>query len=247
MDARSVKLRITTWNVLHRVHAVNWGEAPVAAFPDERVRIDAIASRVAAWLAADVDVVCLQEVSGDQLARLRSAVPATSMIFDHRYPRLPRRRDGRPAGLDDASEHLVTLVKAPPATRREARTFETDPGKGLLAVGLDRVVVVNTHVTFGDRRTAQLESLARTVDGAPAAIVAGDFNAPADVVRAAFGPSAAISDVEGQGPTRIATAEHGGKTIDHVVVFGARLETATVLPSEGLSDHHPVTAQIAHV
>jgi endonuclease/exonuclease/phosphatase family metal-dependent hydrolase len=233
------ELRVTTWNVLHRVHAVNWKEAPVAAFPDERVRIERISVVVAGWLASDVDAVCLQEVSGDQLASLRRAASAAVIVFEHTYPRLPRLRGSGAPQLDDASEHLVTIVRDRSAKQLDARTFASDPGKGLLALDLDSAAtLVNTHVTFGDRRTDQLVLLA-SIATAPA-IVVGDFNASADVVGAALGGTTSILDR----PTRIATDEHDARVIDHVVVLGGTLASAAVLDGQGLSDHNPVTARV---
>lgn len=264
-------LRVTTWNVLHRVHAVNWSEEPVATFPDERARIARISATVARWLgpepgadrASSTSVVCLQEVSGDQLASLRRAVANLGHdvhVASHCYPRLPRLRGKlgeppRPAEaapeLDDATEHLVVLARAPAAKVHVARTFDTDPGKGLLAVeisggaGESPVAVIDTHVTFGDRREAQLALLAEIAGRAVGAvIVLGDFNAPADVVRAGLGEPFAISSLEGQRPTRIATPYHPPRVIDHVAVARARLASAMVLDGGGLSDHNPVTADI---
>jgi endonuclease/exonuclease/phosphatase family metal-dependent hydrolase len=235
--------RLTTWNVLHRVHAVNWKEAPVLAFPDERVRIERIAGKVAAWLADDVDVVCLQEVSGDQLASLRRAVGASVAVFEHRYPRMPVLRVKGPPVLEDASEHLVTIVKDRGAHQVDARTFATDPGKGLLAVSVGDAVVINTHVSFGERRAEQLATLASVAREAPdGAIVLGDFNATAAVVAAPFGAGVAISDLAGQGPTRIATDEHPSYGIDHVVAVHVTITSAAIIASDGLSDHNPVTA-----
>jgi endonuclease/exonuclease/phosphatase family metal-dependent hydrolase len=236
-------LRVATWNVLHRVHGVNWSEAPIAAFPDERERIAEIARTVARWLAEGASVVCLQEVSGDQLAAVRSALGADDRVLSHCYPRVPRVRGAEPSPLVDASEHLVTVARVPSAVRADARTFD-DPGKGLLAADVDGVALVNTHVSFGDRGAPQLARLAALAREARAgAIVLGDFNAPADVVRAALG-GPVLADVSGQGPTRIATAEHPGKVIDHVAVFRGRPERASILDVGGLSDHRPVVVDV---
>jgi endonuclease/exonuclease/phosphatase (EEP) superfamily protein YafD len=72
----------------------------------------------------------------------------------------------------------------------------------------------------------------------------GDFNAPADVVRAALGSPLAMTDLAGERPTRIATGSHGGKTIDHVAVVGAAIASASVLDGELLSDHNPVVVEV---
>lgn len=244
-------MNVTTWNVLHRVHAVNWKEAPVLAFPDERVRIAGITKLVAGWLAAgETDVVCLQEVSGDQLTSLRDAVaPAGVHVFDHLYPRMPRLRDAAPGDapvLDDPSEHLVTLVspRVTSARRVDARTFDSDPGKGFLVVDADGVLVVDTHVSFGPRMAAQLGAITAAVAGAGRVMVLGDFNALSTIVRVGLGEGFVITDLTGQRHTRIPTAEKPGRTIDHVAVLGGTIETGAVLEHGGLSDHSPVRAAV---
>jgi endonuclease/exonuclease/phosphatase family metal-dependent hydrolase len=242
-------LRVVTWNVLHRVHGLNWHEAPMTAFPDEGARSAGIAERVRAWLAGDVAVVCLQEVSGDQLACLRRVLPAGARVFEHTHPRVPALRGGGTPGLDDLREHLVTITTLPLARRTESRAFDEDRGKGYLVVDLgDGVRVVDTHVTWGAAREAQIPLLAAAARAAPGgAIVLGDFNASAATVRAILGEPVALSELEAQRPTRIGSPSQPGKTIDHVAVFGGVVDSATVLDGEGLSDHEPVAATVRFV
>lgn len=235
---------MTTWNLLHRVHAVNWGEPTIAQHPDERRRTAAIARMVAAHLEGPgVRVSCLQEVSGDQLHVLREHLPPHVLAFHHRYPRVPCLRDGGAPVLDDPSEHLVTLVRGAPAHRADARTFATDPGKGFLGVALaDGCVVWNTHVSWGPRGADEVQVLVTAVRAhAPTAIITGDFNTGASAVHAALGKGFQLSDLADQPPTRIGGA---GKCIDHIATWHGRIEDARVLDGEGLSDHQPVTARI---
>lgn len=230
-------MRIVTWNVLHRVHAVNWDEAPVAAYPDERVRIERIATTVAAWLADDVDVVCLQEVSGDQLAALRAHVTSSVAVLDHRLARIPRlRKEG--AALSAPAEHLVALVRDGASARvREGHTFASDAGKGMLAVEVGSALVVCTHVSYGERSPEQLARVA----AAGADIVVGDFNAPADVVSLALGGDYTLAKIEE--PTRVVPGG-ASKVIDHVLVRGGGITSAVVLATGDLSDHRPVAVAI---
>lgn len=229
-------MRVITWNVLHRVHAVNWSEPCIAHFPDERVRLEAIAVRVAAWLREGVDAVCLQEVSGDQLAALGELPVAT-----HRYPRVPRLRDGGASPLVDSAEHLVTVTRKP-ARLISSRTFDNDPGKGFLAVDVGGLTLVNTHVTFSTGGTPQLALL--SAEARPPSVVVGDFNAPAPVVAAGLGAGFVLADLAGR-TTRVSTPQYpDGKAIDHVAARGVRIITARVLDAEGLSDHHPVEATL---
>lgn len=236
-------MRITTWNVLHRIHAVNWSEAPVVAYPDERDRVEGIAKRVASWLAADVDVVCLQEVSGDQLAALRAHVTPSVAVLEHRLARVPRPRAEDVDALADPAEHLVVLARTG-ARAREGHTFASDPGKGMLVVEVnDGPVVICTHVSYGDRGPAQLARLVASChDDDRTIVVAGDFNAPADVVQQALGGGFALAKIDGS--TRVVTGG-ASKTIDHVLVRPDRITSAAVLETGDLSDHLPVTAELA--
>jgi endonuclease/exonuclease/phosphatase family metal-dependent hydrolase len=238
-------VRVATWNVLHRVHAANWSEALIAAFPEEAVRIARISERVASWLGAGVDAVCLQEVSGDQLASLRRVLGDGFQVFAHLYPRLPKLRGRGGPVLDDATEHLVMLVCSPDARRVGARTFAADPGKGMLIAELgDGIRVIDTHVSFGPRKEEQLTWLVEGALEAPrGAIVLGDFNAPADEVQAALGTQFTLCDLRSQRATRV-SASDPPRTIDHIAVHRGAIEGATVLDDEALSDHAPVTASV---
>ncbi|MBX3204499.1 MAG: endonuclease/exonuclease/phosphatase family protein [Labilithrix sp.] len=246
-------LRVTTWNVLHHVHALNWKEKAVERFSDERARVAGISALVARWLADEGSVVCLQEVSGDQLASLREAARGMH-VSEHRYPRLPRLRVSAEAQLDDPTEHLVTITSLPAKTLY-AKTFESDPGKGFLAVAIEparsarsgAVLVINTHVSAKERREAELALLGATArEATGGAILTGDFNAPVDVVRRGLGLGDGLvaSDLTGERPTRVATETHAGKTIDHVLTLGGAISAAAVLDGEGLSDHDPVAASV---
>lgn len=237
-------LRLLTWNVLHRVHGVNWAEPCLERFPDEAVRTGRIAARVARWLDDGVDVICLQEVSGDQLAAVRRL--ARAEVFVQRAPRLPRFRVEGQAPLGDASENLVTLVAHAGARLREGRAYAEDAGKGLLAVEVTpRHLVVNTHVTHGAPGLTQLALVRALAEASPGAAVLGDFNAPVEVVGRALGAAFCFGDVSGQGPTRVANPGNpAGKVIDHLVVLRGQVSDCAVLDSEGLSDHHPVAGRV---
>jgi hypothetical protein len=235
---RRASWRVTTWNVLHRIHAVNWCDATLESHPEERLRCAAIARAVAAQLEGGVRVCCLQEVSGDQLRSLDELLPRDVVSFHHQYPRVPRLRGGGAPVLDDPSEHLVTVVRGVHGARaREigAHTFASDPGKGFLGVDLgDGCVVWNTHVTWGDRGSAQMRALVAAARATPGtAVMTGDFNAAAAAVREALG--AGVQLAEGESP---------GKIIDHVVALRGQVEDARVLDGAGLSDHQPVTALV---
>lgn len=236
---------VVTWNVLHRIHAENYQEEVADRFPDEAARIAAVTRRVVAALAEPDVVVCLQEVSGDQLASLLDAARGY-VVRSFVYPRVPSPHRGRapaPSPLRQPHEHLVTLARR--ADARAAESFADDPGKGFLAVDVDGMLVVNTHVSFGDRRAAQLARLARVTDGP--CVVCGDFNAGADAVRAGLGPGFSVVDLGPDAlPTRPRRVAVEGKpaAIDHVVTRGLVGHSGVVLDVAGESDHNMVRAVI---
>ncbi|MFD0531217.1 endonuclease/exonuclease/phosphatase family protein [Kitasatospora arboriphila] len=236
-------LTVATWNVLHRVHAENWSSDVLDRWPEEAPRIAAVTARVAALTER---VVALQEVSGDQLASIRAALPAGRSIHTLDYPRIPTPRR-IPTLLADRSEHLVLLVDGPGEVVA-AEAFAEDRGKGLLAVRTAGLLVVATHVSTGPRRPGQLarlaEVVAATADGP--AVLLGDFNADRTTVAAELGPGFAVAELPpGAPPTRPReTGAEKSQWIDHVVVHGLDSRGAVVEDVAGLSDHNPVRAEV---
>jgi endonuclease/exonuclease/phosphatase family metal-dependent hydrolase len=237
-------LNVVTWNVLHRVHAVNWDEPAIGRWPVERERLDSIAWFIAS-LYADVD--CLQEVSGDQVARLREVERGD--VLATRFPRVPacRRRFESP-GLRDPGEYLVTIVRGTGARLVAAATFPTDPGKGFQRVELaSRVTCVCTHVTYGDARRAQLAMLVGDAGaGCMPTVVCGDFNADRDTVGAELGPAFAPAAPRPGGPRTRPASRPGDEPedIDHVFVARGTPLDAEVLDGGGRSDHNPVRVSL---
>ncbi len=245
---------LATWNVLHRIHAENWAEPAIAAHPDERVRIAAIAERIATVLVPSCAAVCLQEVSSDQLVALRRALPASVQVFASAYPRIPQPfRPGATSPLDDPTEYLATVVTANPARELDAAAFPSDGGKGYLAVELvgDGLIVINTHVSFGERHADQCAALAVVArrlahrPGARAALL-GDFNADRDTIIAALVPDFVAAELPADSiPTRPRGEPNArSQDIDHVIGLGGTPRGARVIPALGLSDHNIVEAQV---
>ncbi|MBK9035838.1 MAG: endonuclease/exonuclease/phosphatase family protein [Myxococcales bacterium] len=251
--AAATELALVTWNLLHRIHAENWGEDVPGIRGDEDARVAAITGRLAAWLAGGGDAFLLQEVSGDQLADLRAALAPGASVFAMRYPRVPAPRAGTThrATLRDPGEHLVIVCRAGLAARpRAAAAFDDDPGKGYLAVELEDTgaLLMSTHVTYGSRLGGQLARVAAAVGAGPGAvIIGGDFNADRAAVGAALGLAHAFAlPAEPALPTRPRTDPAGkSTTIDHVIAVRARPLAAAVVDAGGLSDHNPVTARVA--
>jgi endonuclease/exonuclease/phosphatase family metal-dependent hydrolase len=239
-------VRVATWNVLHRFHAQNWDEPAIEMHPDETARVAAITARLE---GLDDGVICLQEVSGDQLAWIRKAMPGEA-IYVHTYPRVPKlfRPGFGPPPLADPTEHLVTIVRGVGARRHEGHTFPDDKGKGFLLVELTSgAVVINTHVSYGDHHVSQLAQLARygTSYRGPI-IILGDFNEARDVclARLGHGFEAGIPR-EPARPTRPRTKPSDKTdTIDHIFVTRTHIYEVDVLAGGGLSDHNPVVATV---
>ncbi len=227
-------ITVATWNVLHRVHAENWAEDTPGQWPDESERIAAVTARLAGRAE---QVVALQEVSGDQLADLRRALPDRT-IHALRYPRVPRQRHGT-CPLEDPSEHLVLLVNGP-SQQVAAEAFDDDPGKGLLGVQTDRALVVATHVSFGERQAGQLARLAELAPTSTGPVILlGDFNSDHATVSAGLGPGFTVADLPpGALPTRPRTSGIKSQNIDHVVVRGGGISGVVVEDAGGLSDHN---------
>lgn len=228
-------ITVATWNLLHRVHAENWDEGVTLRWPDEDERIAAITARLATRTET---VIALQEVSGDQLASLRDALPGRT-VLSFEYPRVPTPRKGRDL-LRDRAEHLVLLV-AGPATRVAEESFPDDKGKGALAAAVGDLLVIATHVSGDRRRTGQLARLAELAG--PETVLLGDFNTVRGTITAGLGDGFTVAGFAADSlPTRPGT---GRGFIDHVVTRGLTAGLATVDDSGGLSDHNLVHATVS--
>ncbi|MFZ5446128.1 MAG: endonuclease/exonuclease/phosphatase family protein [Myxococcota bacterium] len=230
-------MHVFTWNVLHRVHGENHHEPAIARWADEPRRIAGVVARIEELLDEGAEAALLQEVSGDLLAALRNALDGW-LVLAHQYPRLPRQK--RPNDMvRDASEHLVVIAR-PGAVVRRAQTFGSDAGKGFLAVETAGVLVVSTHVSFGEKRADQLAALARLVaETSGPLIIGGDFNVERPVVEAGVGLGA-LPLRAGSAKTR--ATDEGGVDIDHLLVRDVDLREARVLAHDELSDHSPVAS-----
>ena len=233
---------VMSWNVLHRIHAVNWSEPAIGKWTDEHSRIGSIADFIA---AAEADVICLQEVSGDQLAVLRDIEQGEP--FATRYARVPTFRAPTTETLRDPAEYLVTIVRDTGARLVRAEAFPTDAGKGFQRIELANLTtVINTHVSYGEKRSAQLARLAVEAREAPGlALVCGDFNADRATCADELGEDF-VAAVPGGGLHTHPRHAPGAKSqdIDHVFVRGGRALEASVLDAELRSDHNPVRVKL---
>ncbi len=233
---------VVSWNVLHRIHAVNWSEPAIAQWTDERARLGSIADFIS---ATNADVVCLQEVSGDQLVMLRDVEEGE--LFATKYSRVPSFRKPTTETLRDAGEYLVTIVRDTGARLVRAEVFPTDAGKGFQRVELaNQTTAINTHVSFGDKRPAQLARLAVEARQAPGlAVVCGDFNADRATCAAELGEGfIACVPLDGLHTRPRQVPSEKSQDIDHVFVLGGKAIEASVLDGETRSDHNPVRVKL---
>ncbi len=235
---------VVTWNVLHRIHAVNWDEPTIKSWADERDRIASIADFIG---DLEADVLCLQEVSGDQLAMLRDVEQGE--VFATPYPRIPHYyRRFEAATLRDPTEFLVTIVRSGGARIVDAAPFPSDGGKGFQTVELatgERVVAA--HQSYGDKHPEQCTRILAATSGDGPVIVCGDFNEDRDVCASRLGDLVPAIPTPPALPTRPRQASAPttkSETIDHVFVRGISAIAAEVLDCYGRSDHNPVAARI---
>lgn len=235
-------ITVASWNVLHRIHAENWGTDVAKRWPDESERIAAV---TAFLTQRSEQVIALQEVSGDQLADIRRTLTGKT-VHAFRYPRVPKPRHGTRYLLPEPEEYLVLLVDGP-SREVAAQAFDSDPGKGALAVEFAGTLIVATHVSGDRRRTrqlARLAELAATPPGHPAVIL-GDFNTDGATVESALGTGFTVVDFPPDSmPTRADLSGSASQWIDHIVVRGATAEGAAVESTRGLSDHNLVRATV---
>lgn len=231
-------MTVASWNVLHRVHADKWSSDVADRWPDEDERIAAVAAVIA---GRGEKVIGLQEVSGDQLDSLRQALPGRSFHV-LRYPRVPK--PSRVASqLADGTESLVLIVDGP-SREISAEPFANDPGNGALAVEVDGVRVIVTHVTGDARRARQFARLAELAGDGPAVLL-GDFNADSTTVANALGDGFEFAAFAPDSvPTRPRTEGTKSQFIDHVITFGLTVGEAAVEDVAGVSDHNLVRATV---
>jgi endonuclease/exonuclease/phosphatase (EEP) superfamily protein YafD len=238
-------VKVLTWNVLHRVHAENYGELAIHRWRDEPERVRRVVGLVSQAMRVDgFGAALLQEVSGDVLESLRVHLPEWA-VLNHPYPRVPRqKRPGAP--LRDLSEHLAVIAPEGSTVLR-AQTFADDPGKGVLAVTVPSgLVVASTHVSWGPKGEAQLATLRELFHASSAPVcIGGDFNAEREVLVRAFGAEGVVGALPPGSPrTRPAEGATGGADIDHLLVCRAELRDLHVIDHNELSDHRPVAATV---
>ena len=228
-----------SWNVLHFVHGINYDEHPVDTMP-ERARIDGICG-IVDDLLRDVQVLCLQEVSGDLLVQLKLAFAPRFHIMDKRSGRAPsvRKRTSPHFGTNiEHSEHLVIMVHRDMDIESvRSGAFASDAGKGFLKVAIaGGPRVVCTHLPFDkSHRADQLAQMG--LDDSAFTIVCGDMNSTElhvpGLMRVPFASDGLVSRPKSR------------SNIDLVLTDGLADGPCQIADGSRFSDHNPVVVRIA--
>jgi endonuclease/exonuclease/phosphatase (EEP) superfamily protein YafD len=217
------------------------------ANPDRNGTLDAIAK-------ADVDVVLLQEVTGDWKSALAKR-------FDKQYPHQKYRIHHRAGGLAVMSKLPLEGEELWPPPAGTGAWFPL--GRVVVATGFGKLQILNVHLrpardsqgwvtgylTTPPLRRAEIEAHWKRVSLELPTIVAGDFNEEPD--------GKAIEFLIGKGMTRVPTT--GPKSwryvrddvevlkldIDHVMIDGKLTARDAHVIDAGASDHRPVVVTIA--
>lgn len=180
------------------------------------------------------DIACLNEVRGSHVKRI-ARIAGGRAIFG---PTIGFRRFGNAIIARGTVGRIrrVRLSRSPGMERR-----------GLLIADCDGITVAVTHLGHsGEERSRHLDEILGHLGDARPAILAGDFNEPADgaAIRALAGRftdsfSAAGLDEGATFPSNGAT-----RRIDYIFVRGMEIESCEV-PRVAASDHFPVMAILA--
>ncbi|MBA2538249.1 MAG: hypothetical protein H0V17_01330, partial [Deltaproteobacteria bacterium] len=99
--------------------------------------------------------------------------------------------------------------------------------------------------SYGDHHASQCSQLVSYARSYPAVVILGDFNEDRTRCGERLGTAFAAAMPSVEKPTRPRTVPSTkSEVIDHIFVSGCTATKVEVLSSDGLSDHHPVTATI---
>jgi endonuclease/exonuclease/phosphatase (EEP) superfamily protein YafD len=219
------------------------------ANPDPDSALDAIEK-------ADVDVVLLQEITGEWK---RSLEKRFAQQYPHRVYRIHTRAAG---GLAVLSKHEITTEEVFPSPERgwfPAERLVVESPLGAVQIlhvhlrpAIDNGSWIKGFITTPPLRRREIEAYWKHVSLDLPTIVAGDFNEDPTGTAVAFLEAQGLSRVSTTGPTtwHYVVWNNGKKSdllkldIDHVMV-DKRLsaQPATVLDA-GASDHRPVIVTI---
>eukprot|EP01012_Entosiphon_sulcatum_P067131 TRINITY_DN96670_c0_g1_i1.p1 TRINITY_DN96670_c0_g1~~TRINITY_DN96670_c0_g1_i1.p1 ORF type:complete len:280 (+),score=43.91 TRINITY_DN96670_c0_g1_i1:35-874(+) len=249
--------RITTWNVLHRVHAEKDPELchmTLDRYPKEVKRIADIVTLVEDQFVQGSRVVCLQEVSGELLSALRERLGKRVTIFDHQHQRIPEQPEDttKQAILKDPTEYLVVLTDFPAAEAVTAHPFTNN--KGVLGVRVQsNLCVYNVHASpkrAGEKQIRHelmqllvLPFLAKNKQNQ--VVVAGDLGMELERVFGAVGELAFCTGEDLSEYLQEGKHTCQDKDVDHIVgIGGTEIFDAVLYPNSNLSIHQPLQATV---
>jgi endonuclease/exonuclease/phosphatase family metal-dependent hydrolase len=247
----NINFRAVTFNTLHPVHGVNWGELPMLEDGyDEVTRTTDLYNLIVRIVESrrpdEILAVGLQEVSQSLLDMIREN--GTISCMAQQTSRVPTYKSSKKPG--DAEYVALIVAGVALATDVKSGVFANDIGKAWVSCvvpELGGLRIGTLHASYGrDNRTSQLQSLESRFYNH--SFWMGDFNCPAselpDVIHLKHVYSADTATRIGKCAVKGVVAQ---ETIDHFwskTTFGGGVQCNAIRVYETdcrlLSDHRPV-------
>lgn len=200
-----------------------------------------------ARLLGQVDIAALQEVDGGSL-RSGFMNQAAYLAETAAFPYWWQQRNRRIGNIAESSNCL--LSRAQPSLVEDHPLPGRIPGRGaLLAVygeGSEKLAVVISHLSLGPKaRERQFDFLREMVESYPHVVLMGDFNCqPSSIGFRRFIERTGLA-VPGPEALNTYPAWQPDRAIDHILVSSDIKPLNYAAPRLALSDHLPVTVDIA--
>lgn len=250
-------ISICSWNVLHLIHEMNHNlhlSHVIKKYPNEALRLNAIIMNIRLLLGKN-DVICLQEVSGDLYELIKTEFSGSCNIIIYEHNRKPSIKDTKLKSpyIRDA-EYLVTLVSKKLSIIGKNTIQYDENGKAALAVTLDSIVIINTHLPISISGTNAIKKLTEVYEKPDKQIVIiGDFNKSFSDLHSDF--KTTEWNMSQLFFPRFAKSTHRrcvsknkfiNKVIDRAILYGSEyteLKTDTI-DSGDVSDHFPIVIEL---
>eukprot|EP00996_Jenningsia_fusiforme_P002330 NODE_3161_length_1034_cov_46.881218_g2905_i0.p1 GENE.NODE_3161_length_1034_cov_46.881218_g2905_i0~~NODE_3161_length_1034_cov_46.881218_g2905_i0.p1 ORF type:complete len:277 (+),score=44.85 NODE_3161_length_1034_cov_46.881218_g2905_i0:57-887(+) len=243
---------IASWDVTHRLRALSNPSGNLnllKRYESESLRVSGVSQFVSSLLEKDSRVICLQEVSGEQLDDLRKSLGSRVSIFDFNL-------SASEASSRDRAEYLVTLTDLPSAQPAAAFSFPGHPRKGVLAVKVkSNLIVCNVLCNSNEANKKQIrETLMRSLvvpflasSKQNQAVAAGYFGCSLETVFLAVGEMTYCTgeDLSSYYLEGKRSSHHSQENHDHIIgLGGAQISDSVMFPNENLSSHQPLQVTV---
>ncbi|AYV82593.1 MAG: endonuclease/exonuclease/phosphatase family protein [Hyperionvirus sp.] len=263
MSTDQKKLFISSWNVLHIIHELNYAadhSLVLEKYNDkENERLDDIITYITARVKLASDILCFQEVPGDLYDRLESKFPNYT-ILGYRYERQPKLRKVATNPYKNTDEYLVILIAndiVKFVTETKIVQFD-DKGKAAQLIkfsskdsnGFD-LCVVNVHLNIGKAASKSLRQVFEKLAEQKweRYFLIGDLNMSYTQLK---------KELDQIIPNKYFTPYVNGNT--HISKYGGQIKltkkthivasndlkpkTLPVIPNDSLSDHYMVSTSM---